>query len=78
MPGATPDSVEGIEIKGRVKVRLAPVLMIYTGTARFTERNRDAARSRQAGGITQGDRGSRHPPRPQSAPNFTVRAVTPR
>ncbi len=42
MPGATLDSVEGDEIKGRIKVKLGPVSMTYAGTARFTERNRDA------------------------------------
>jgi uncharacterized protein len=42
MPGATLDSVEGDEIRGRIKVKLGPVQMTYTGTARFTERNRDA------------------------------------
>jgi uncharacterized protein len=42
MPGATLDSVEGDEIKGRIKVKLGPVQMTYAGTARFTERNRDA------------------------------------
>jgi uncharacterized protein len=42
MPGATIDSVEGDEIKGRIKVKLGPVSMTYAGTARFTERDRDA------------------------------------
>ena len=42
MPGATLDSVEGDEIEGRIKVKLGPVSMTYAGTARFTERNRDA------------------------------------
>src|ERR1700748_2289070 len=42
MPGATLDSVEGDEIKGRIKVKLGPVSMTYTGTARFTERDQDA------------------------------------
>jgi uncharacterized protein len=42
MPGAALDSVEGDEIKGRIKVKLGPVSMTYAGTARFTERNRDA------------------------------------
>ncbi len=42
MPGATLDSVEGDEIKGRIKVKLGPVSMTYAGTARFTERDRDA------------------------------------
>src|ERR1700735_5515856 len=42
MPGATLDSVDGDEIKGRIKVKLGPVSMTYAGTARFTERDRDA------------------------------------
>jgi uncharacterized protein len=42
MPGATLDSVDGDEIKGRIKVKVGPISMTYVGTARFTERNRDA------------------------------------
>ena len=42
MPGATLDSVSGDEIKGKIKVKLGPVSMTYAGTARFTERDRDA------------------------------------
>jgi uncharacterized protein len=42
MPGATIDSVEGDEIKGRIKVKLGPVSMIYAGTAQITERDPDA------------------------------------
>jgi uncharacterized protein len=42
MPGATLDSVEGDEIKGRIKVKLGPVSMIYAGTAQITERDPDA------------------------------------
>src|SRR5450432_4173347 len=42
MPGATLDSVDGDEIKGRIKVKVGPISMTYAGTARFTERNRDA------------------------------------
>jgi uncharacterized protein len=42
MPGATLDSVGGDEIKGKIKVKLGPVSMTYAGTARFTERDRDA------------------------------------
>jgi uncharacterized protein len=42
MPGATLDSVDGDEIKGRIKVKLGPISMTYAGTAHFTERNRDA------------------------------------
>jgi uncharacterized protein len=42
MPGATLDAVDGDEIKGKIKVKLGPVSMTYAGTARFTERDRDA------------------------------------
>jgi uncharacterized protein len=42
MPGATLESVGGDEIKGKIKVKLGPVSMTYAGTARFTERDRDA------------------------------------
>src|SRR6201995_4157067 len=42
MPGATLDSVDGDEIKGKIKVKLGPVSMTYAGTAQFTERDRDA------------------------------------
>jgi uncharacterized protein len=39
MPGATLDSVEGDEVKGRMKVKVGPIAMTYAGTARFTERD---------------------------------------
>src|SRR5215471_11406309 len=39
MPGATLDSVEGDEIKGKIKVKVGPIQMTYAGTARFTERD---------------------------------------
>jgi uncharacterized protein len=42
MPGASLDSVEGDEIKGRIKVKVGPINMTYAGTARFTERDPDA------------------------------------
>src|SRR5215470_10647504 len=42
MPGATLDSVDGDEIHGRIKVKVGPINMTYAGTARFTERDRDA------------------------------------
>src|SRR5215472_4688366 len=37
MPGATLDSVDGDEIKGRIKVKVGPIQMTYAGTARFTD-----------------------------------------
>jgi carbon monoxide dehydrogenase subunit G len=42
MPGATLASVDGDEIKGRIKVKVGPISITYAGTARFTERDRDA------------------------------------
>src|SRR6202041_1793245 len=42
MPGATLDSVDGDDIKGRIKVKVGPISMTYTGTAHFTERDKDA------------------------------------
>ncbi len=42
MPGASLDSVDGDEIKGRIKVKVGPISMTYAGTARFTERDRHA------------------------------------
>src|SRR6266496_478477 len=39
MPGASLDSVEGDQIKGRIKVKVGPISMTYAGTARFTERD---------------------------------------
>jgi carbon monoxide dehydrogenase subunit G len=37
MPGATLDSVDGDQIKGRIKVRVGPIQMTYAGAARFGE-----------------------------------------
>ena len=42
MPGATLDSVDGDEIKGRIRVKVGPIAMTYAGTARFVEQDRDA------------------------------------
>ena len=42
MPGATLDSVEGDDVAGRIKVKVGPITMTYAGTARFTERDREA------------------------------------
>jgi carbon monoxide dehydrogenase subunit G len=39
MPGATIDSVDGDEIKGRIKVKVGPVALTYAGTGRFVERD---------------------------------------
>jgi len=42
MPGASLDSVDGDSIAGRIKVKVGPIQMTYAGTAKFTERDRDA------------------------------------
>src|SRR5690242_14549542 len=42
MPGATLDSVDGDEIRGRIKVKVGPINMMYAGTARFVERDKEA------------------------------------
>jgi carbon monoxide dehydrogenase subunit G len=42
MPGASLDSVEGDDIKGRIKVKVGPISMTYAGTARFGERDTEA------------------------------------
>ncbi len=42
MPGATLDSVDGDDIKGRIKVKVGPISMTYAGTATFTERDKAA------------------------------------
>jgi len=39
---ASLDSVDGDEIKGRIKVKVGPIAMTYAGTARFTERDPQA------------------------------------
>jgi carbon monoxide dehydrogenase subunit G len=39
MPGASLDSVNGDEIKGRIKVKVGPIQMTYAGSAKFTERD---------------------------------------
>src|SRR5215468_1832658 len=41
MPGATIDSVDGEEIRGRIKVKVGPINMTYAGTARFVERDKE-------------------------------------
>ena len=42
MPGASLDSVDGDEIRGRIKVKVGPINMMYAGTARFIERDEEA------------------------------------
>ncbi len=42
MPGATLDSVDGDEIKGRIKVKVGPISMTYVGKAKIVERDEEA------------------------------------
>jgi carbon monoxide dehydrogenase subunit G len=42
MPGATVDSVDGDVVTGRIKVKVGPVSLTYSGTARFVERDEQA------------------------------------
>ena len=42
MPGATVDSVDDDVVTGRVKVKVGPVALTYSGQARFTERDEQA------------------------------------
>src|SRR5260221_1694849 len=42
MPGATLDSVDGDEIRGRIKVKVGTIHLAYAGCARFVERGKDA------------------------------------
>src|SRR5215472_3477211 len=42
MPGATVDSIDDDVIHGRIKVKVGPVSLTYSGTARFTERDEPA------------------------------------
>lgn len=39
MPGATVDEVSGDEVTGRIKVKVGPIALTYTGKAKFTERD---------------------------------------
>ena len=43
LPGATVESFDGETIEGRVKVKVGPIQVTYTGTAKFTEKD-EAAR----------------------------------
>jgi carbon monoxide dehydrogenase subunit G len=44
MPGATVESVDGDEVSGKIKVKVGPIALTYTGKATFAERD-DAAHS---------------------------------
>ena len=45
MPGATVESFDGETIVGRVKVKVGPIQVTYSGTARFTDRDEAARRA---------------------------------
>ena len=45
MPGATVESFDGETIVGRVKVKVGPIQVTYTGTARFTDKDETARRA---------------------------------
>lgn len=42
MPGATVESVDGDEVSGRIKVKVGPIGLTYTGKATFTRRDEAA------------------------------------
>jgi carbon monoxide dehydrogenase subunit G len=44
MPGATVESADGDEVSGKIKVKVGPIALTYTGKATFTERD-DAGHS---------------------------------
>jgi carbon monoxide dehydrogenase subunit G len=45
MPGATVESFDGETIVGRVKVKVGPIQVTYSGTARFTDKDETARRA---------------------------------
>ena len=45
MPGATVESFDGETIVGRVKVKVGPIQVTYTGTARFTDKDEPTRRA---------------------------------
>ncbi|MDQ1670890.1 MAG: uncharacterized protein QOE40_2951, partial [Actinomycetota bacterium] len=44
MPGATVESFDGETVQGRVKVKVGPIQVTYSGTARFVEKDAAAHR----------------------------------
>ena len=44
MPGATLESVTGVQFAGKVKVKVGPITVTYRGTGRFTERDEEGLR----------------------------------
>ncbi len=45
MPGATLDGADGDEFKGRVKVKVGPIVVTYQGTATFVEKDEKTHRA---------------------------------
>jgi carbon monoxide dehydrogenase subunit G len=45
LPGATVESVEGESFAGRVKVKVGPITVTYTGTATFLRRDEESGRA---------------------------------
>jgi carbon monoxide dehydrogenase subunit G len=45
MPGATVESFDGETIVGRVKVKVGPIQVTYSGTARFTDKDEGSRRA---------------------------------
>lgn len=45
MPGATVESFDGETIEGRLKVKIGPIQVTYTGTARFVEKDESGQRA---------------------------------
>jgi carbon monoxide dehydrogenase subunit G len=56
MPGATVDEVDGDVVTGKIKVKVGPIALTYTGKATFTERDAEAhaVRVEAAGKETRG------------------------
>ncbi len=44
MPGATLESVTGVQFAGKVKVKVGPITVTYRGTGHFTERDEEGLR----------------------------------
>jgi uncharacterized protein len=45
MPGATIETVDGDDFTGTVKVKVGPIIVTYSGSARFTEKDQAAGRA---------------------------------
>ena len=45
MPGATLDGVDGDDFRGRVKVKVGPIVVTYQGTAKFVQKDEQAHRA---------------------------------